>query len=164
MKRIAIATALTAALIIPAFAVSATDTGNTQDVTITVNKAIEGSSAATVSLSGSPSGSGNVNVDSGSVAAVALRSNAAWTGSISAPSTTMNENDARSSGSLANALLYGTTASPVSTLPASPTQVGSGARNSDNNTQNYNLYFRQPISWADEIGDYKITVTHDLSN
>ena len=164
MKRLAIATALTFALIAPSIAVSATSSGNNQDVTLTINKAIEGSGGSAIPLSGAPSGTGNANIDSGSVTAVSLRSNAAWNASISAPATTMTENDARTTGTLANALLYGTTSTPVSTLSASPAQAATGARNASNSAQSYSLFFRQPVSWADEVGDYRLVVTHDLSN
>jgi hypothetical protein len=163
VHKLAIATALAAALIFPTFAFSLTDS-ETQEVSVTVNKALEGTAGSAVSLSGAPSGSSGTNLDSGQVTAINLRSNAAWTGTISAASATMGENDARESGSLSSALLYGTTATPSSTMPTSATQVSTGSRNADNDAQAYSLYFRQPISWADEAGDYTLTVTHGLSN
>lgn len=162
MKRIAIATAVFCALVLPA-AASAVDAN--QNVTITVSKALEASAGSAVALgSTSPSGSSNVNADSGSQTAATLRSNAAWTASLSAASATMGEDDARTSGSLANSLLYSTNGSSYSAVPTSSTQVTTGSRNSDNNTQTYSLYFRQPVSWADEAGSYILQLTNSVSN
>lgn len=162
VSKLLLATALTVALVVPNLAFSAT---GTQEVNLTVNKALEATAGEAVTLSGAPTGSQNVNLDSGQISAVSLRSNAVWTASISAQTATMVENDARTGGeTLSSALLYGTDAAPSSTMPTSPTQVDTGPRNTNNEAQSYALYFRQPISWGDEAGSYTLTVTHDLSN
>ena len=165
MKRLTFAAALLAALVLPTLVVAASDSGNNQDVTFTIDKAIEADPAATIALgSAAPTGSSNVNADSGQTSVATLRSNAAWTATIVASSATMGENDERSSGSLGNALLYGATSTPTNAVPTTATQAATGSRNTNNNVQSYSLYFRQPISWADEAGAYTTQLTHSLSN
>jgi type II secretory pathway pseudopilin PulG len=179
MKKLTIATALFVALVLPSFAVSASDSAE-QDVTLTINKALEADAAAGDAAvnAAAPSGSTNATSSSGSVAAVNLRSNAAWTGAISASATKMagigGSGQIPTNQALINDLKYSADDSTYTAITTSPVTAKNGQRNgvatgtttssTYNDTQSYSLFYQQPISWGDEAGSYKLAVTHGVSN
>lgn len=180
MKKLTIATALFVALVLPSFAVSASDSAE-QDVTLTIDTALEASAAAgdAALTASAPSGATDVNTDAGgAVAAIDLRSNAAWAGAISASATKMagigGVGEIPTNQSLVNDLKYSADDSTYTAITTSPVTAKNGDRNgvaagtttagTYNDTQSYSLYYQQPISWGDEAGSYKLTVTHGVSN
>lgn len=180
MTKLFVAASLFVALIVPAFAVSASDSSN-QDVTLTIDKALEATAAGVSAdvTAAAPSGSSNVDANtSGAATAVSLRSNASWTGTISAAATKMagigGVGEIPTNQLLLNNLQYSANGSAYSSMSTSPATAKTGDRNgvatgtttagTYNNTQSYSLYYKQPISWGDQSGSYKLEVTHGISN
>jgi hypothetical protein len=173
MSRLSFASALFLALLAPTLLLSpfANSSSQSQQTEITIAAALEArapeNSDVDIGL-GAPQVAGQgADIDSGQVNVLYLWSNTAWDSTIVAEQETMVSSDNRQRPtSLLQPLLYGTTNIPASTVPLGQPAavVNDGPANTSNNAQEYPLYFRQPISWGDEAGQYSITLTHGLSN